>query len=962
VKRTATAKSPIAPRWPLVGLRCGGGIALAACLAFLASGASGQVVVTTLGGGPVTPGGPAAGFRDGDTLQNSQFNFPAGCALDPAGNLYIADQNNHAIRKLTLAANRCVTIITNLNAPAAIVVDAATNLYVADQGSGRVIEFDRFAFPVFTWSGLPGLTAIALDAQTNLYVTQLNGAVSELSPGVSAPRLITSGLNQPQGIAVLDSGLLAVSDTGNHYLRVIDPATGATLHFIGSTTNAAGGFLDGPAERAKFNQPHKLARAPNGSLVVADRLNHRVRLVGLDNIVTTIYGIDPSDWASNFPGWEDGDAQFAEAREPVGVAVGADGTVYATEVYYDLVRQATGAGIGPTGSTGGTNVTVAPPAFAPNSGYYPLGQAIFVTNPNTNTFFNNRVFYTTDGSEPTTNSAEVILSGAHGVIAWRETARDLTSLNVKAFSGLNASATTRGQPAATNHVGVTRDVSAGVGATIVLPVTVELLPNQTLQSLQFTARLTPLTNATGRVAPPLAFPVTTLPMTADDFLPVIPASTNLPSGVFQTNGASALLALSYVGTNANFVVRNFAVAAMLALPIPVNAIPGDAYSLSFGQVSGASDGQHGFVALTNLPPTQIVVATNAGYLVGDSAPGGFYNAENPGASGGFGDGKLDNRDVNNAFYASLGIHVPYPFSDAFDAMDAFPEDSAGAAGGDFRIRFLDWQIILQRSLGLKTNNWVRQWSTNGFRVALPASGPVTVGGTPLLSADSITGGLTGQVVTPQARIVGPALGSVQPGSRVQAPIAISVGSGASLAGLQFRAVIEPVGGAPAIAEPIHFDAAPNLPSPLQLGGLPPNQTSAAWSLLLSPFNPALKGSVLLGQLSFTVPATATAGQSYTIRFENADGAPDDHTDYTIGTQTGSVVVGAPATEPLQAVAGFRVNWYAAAGAHYVVESTADLGGAWTVEAPDIAGYGRNQEYLDFSVTTNVKFYRVRLKP
>ena len=122
-------------------------------------------------------------------------------------------------------------------------------------------------------------------------------------------------------------------------------------------------------------------------------------------------------------------------------------------------------------------------------------------------------------------------------------------------------------------------------------------------------------------------------------------------------------------------MNRFAVAALLTVPIPATARPGQSYSINILQPSGTSDGAQNVVTIT-AAGTRLVTVTNLSYRVGDTSPGGWYNARD------FGNGNLDNAHVNNAFAAASGIRVPFAFSDAFDAMDAFPEDTAGTAGGD----------------------------------------------------------------------------------------------------------------------------------------------------------------------------------------------------------------------------------------------------------------------------------------
>jgi hypothetical protein len=142
------------------------GLSLMLALLPLISSASAQVTVKTLGGGPVVVNGPAYGFVNGPTLQESQFDNPFGCALDSAGNLFVADRDNGQVRKLDIASDKASTYLSGLNLPVAVAIDAANNLYVASQGEGTIRKFDSFGNPTATVSGLSAPTAIALDGST----------------------------------------------------------------------------------------------------------------------------------------------------------------------------------------------------------------------------------------------------------------------------------------------------------------------------------------------------------------------------------------------------------------------------------------------------------------------------------------------------------------------------------------------------------------------------------------------------------------------------------------------------------------------------------------------------------------------------------------------------------------------------------------------------------------------------
>jgi sugar lactone lactonase YvrE len=647
------------------------GLVVALALCVFATAALADIEVRTIGGGRLSASGPDHGLVDGNTLQVSQFHMPVSAAVDAAGHVYIADRDNGAIRKLDVANDRSHTIIPGLNLPVAVAIANSDDLYVLTKGDGRTTKFDRFGIATEIGSGLSSPIALAIDSRTNVFVTEERGTLLRIRAKDGTRTLVATGFNQPGGIAALDSGLLAVSDTGKNLIRFIHAESGQTVLQVGT---GEAGFQDGPPARAKFNHPQQIAKTPNGSIVVADRLNHRVRLIDLSGTVTTVYGVAPSAWEGPLcldcepmvlPGWFDGPGEFAEAREPVGIAVSRDGKLYATEVYYHLVREITGASFtGTTTGTTDTNVVVLPPIISPESGFFPLGQPVTVVNQNPSALVPSAIYYTTDGSEPTTNSFQLELAGDRGTIFWSSPTRDLTSLRLKAFIGPDASSEVSGVPSPVSEIGLPRDVVAGMGSTVVLPVVLNLRPNDPLKSLQFRVEITPDSPNTPMIPPTFA----AMSITTNDFIRVATSdreessnSTNKTSFSFSGYllGDTRGLAITMIGTNANFSTKNFAVVAMLSIPMPASARPGHSYRIEVVRPSGTSDGIQASVPLSAMPARRITVE-NVSYEVGDTARAIWYNSDTPGF--GFGDGILDNADVNNAsaLPSACACLTPFP--------------------------------------------------------------------------------------------------------------------------------------------------------------------------------------------------------------------------------------------------------------------------------------------------------------
>ena len=213
-------------------------------------------VTTTLAG----TGG--ASFADGQGT-SAAFWWPAGIAVDPTGVLFVADRRNNRIRRIspqgavtTLAGtgagsfvNGVGTISATFNFPEGVAVDASGNVYVGDQGNNAV----RLIRPSGAVSTFAGSGAAAWVDGTG------TGA------SIALPHHLAAGAD----------GDLLVVDLGNSLIRRINPL-GQVSTIVGGGTAA---FLDGYGTASRFDNPVGIAVSATGIVAVADSNNHRVRLL-----------------------------------------------------------------------------------------------------------------------------------------------------------------------------------------------------------------------------------------------------------------------------------------------------------------------------------------------------------------------------------------------------------------------------------------------------------------------------------------------------------------------------------------------------------------------------------------------------------------------------------------------------------------------------------------------------------
>jgi sugar lactone lactonase YvrE len=140
--------------------------------------------------------------------------------------------------------------------------------------------------------------------------------------------------SEPFGIVTAPDGTILVADAGDHHaIRRISPA-GDVSTIAGGTR----GFADGAGSSAAFSTPSGLARAPDGTLYLADTGNHAIRRITPDGQVSTLAG-------DGTPGYADGPGREARFNGPIGVAVAADGRVIVADSYNDRIRAIDGSGV-----------------------------------------------------------------------------------------------------------------------------------------------------------------------------------------------------------------------------------------------------------------------------------------------------------------------------------------------------------------------------------------------------------------------------------------------------------------------------------------------------------------------------------------------------------------------------------------------------------------------------------------
>ena len=253
----------------------------------------------------------APGFRDAASPAQAIFADPFGAAIAPDGTIYVSDAgDNNRIRKIT-PDGRVETFAGNgkeafadgpglqaaFNTPSGLAIDGAGNLYVADTGNNRIRRIST-----------QGVVSTIAGDGTAGYA---DGPVAQAK------------FDGPIGVAVDEAGDILVADSYNDRVRLIAPN--------GQVTTLAGskgpGYADGVAATALFDTPCGLAVATDGSVIVADTGNRRLRRITPDGNVSTMQVVFADQ------------AGATQLSSVTGLALTHDGFLYVTETDLGRVTQ-----------------------------------------------------------------------------------------------------------------------------------------------------------------------------------------------------------------------------------------------------------------------------------------------------------------------------------------------------------------------------------------------------------------------------------------------------------------------------------------------------------------------------------------------------------------------------------------------------------------------------------------------
>jgi sugar lactone lactonase YvrE len=281
------------------------------------------------------------------TASGVELNMPSGLAIDGAGNLYIADTSNNVVREISSSTGIITTIAgtgargfsgdgaaavsAQFHSPTGLAVDPNGNVYIADEQNNRIRVVCAGSTPVL------GVAC----AEGNI-VTVAGSGGTTLGDGAAATAAM---LSAPYTVALDPAGNLYIADSGNNRVRMVSASASGSVMGISCKApgviatvagNGSQGFNGdgGPATGAELFAPSGVAVDPAGNLYIADTQNFRIRKVSAAGVITSVAGT-----ATGGFGGDGGPATSAGIYGPYGLALDGSGNLFVAEYLDNRVRE-----------------------------------------------------------------------------------------------------------------------------------------------------------------------------------------------------------------------------------------------------------------------------------------------------------------------------------------------------------------------------------------------------------------------------------------------------------------------------------------------------------------------------------------------------------------------------------------------------------------------------------------------
>ena len=350
---------------------------MAAAVGLLRLTAPPEPTIMTIAGSTTLNTVAGGGYSGDDGLATSaQLSRPSDMVVDSVGTIYIADYGNNVVRRV--AGNGTITSYTgrsdkppategenasavSFGTPSALAIDSADNLYILTDLAG-MLEVWMVSPSMF----IHRVASIGPADNTNLYKTPVGGlavasdgtlyiadrhanriwkfanGLKTLYAGTGAEGFSGEGgaalgakLDWPTGLALDKQGNLFIADTLNSRIRKVDRF--GTITTVAGTGVAGDSGDGGPATQARLDLPFDVTVAANGTLVIADTGNHRLREVTAWHEILAVAGRHAAGFAGdNLP------AIAAQLKEPEGVVFDRAGNLFVADTGNHRVREIPG--------------------------------------------------------------------------------------------------------------------------------------------------------------------------------------------------------------------------------------------------------------------------------------------------------------------------------------------------------------------------------------------------------------------------------------------------------------------------------------------------------------------------------------------------------------------------------------------------------------------------------------------